>query len=181
MIRTFGFQTLAGTSPVPIFGDVTTAAFSNLKPPNGLYTVKVTASGIYIIGDRIILGYGQAGQNCLLVESIPDSTTLLCASEGDAKVSNWNTSTQIALSIACTQLLIEGKSGNAASLWVGADSTLTNSGGGSAFHEIGKVAAGAVQTPFTLQDYGLQNPLRTTEVWIAGATSDKFAAAAWVN
>jgi hypothetical protein len=181
MIRTWGFQTLTGSAQ-PWFGDKITAAFSNVKPDNGLYTVAVANAALYIIGDRIILGAGSANANVLLVEGVNATTNILsCASEGNAAVTTQVINTKIALSIACYGILLTGKSGNAGSVWVGADSTVTNSGGGSAFYEIGKVSAGTPQSPFSYWKYDGQNPLRTTEGWVAGTLSDTFAAAAFVN
>lgn len=183
MIRTWGFQTLTGNAQ-PWFGDTLTAAFSTIKAPNGLYKVYIGNAALYMIGDRIILGYGGSlPTNCLLVEGINTTGTnyLSCMSEGDAPVSAWASTTQIALDIACFEIILTGKSGNAGSVWVGADSTVTNTGGGSAFYEIGKVSAGTPQSPFSIKKYSGQNPLRSTEGWVAGTDDDKFSAALIIN
>src|SRR5580693_7651050 len=112
MIRSWGQVTLTGAAQ-PLFGDVLTAAFSNLAQKNGFYTVKVASTTRYEIGDRIILGLGSASPtNVLMVGQILNSTTLLCTSEGDAPVSNWAINTLIALDIACAYIEIQSTIGN---------------------------------------------------------------------
>lgn len=182
MIRTWGFQELNGNAQ-PWFGDKITAAFVNLKAPNGFYFVTVANASRYQIGDRIIIGVASGSPtNCLLVGGVNTVTNVLsCTSEGDAPISAWPVNTQLMLDIACFEIILTGKSGNAASVWVGADSTVTNSGGGSAFYEIGKVSAGAVQSPFSIKKYSGQNPLRSSEGWVAGANADYFSAALVIN
>lgn len=180
MIRTWGFQTYTGSAQ-PLFGDKITAAFSNIKQPNGFYFVAVANAALYQNGDRIILGYGSAGQNCLLVGGVNTTTNILsCTSEGDASVSNWPISTVLALSIACYGIQIQPAAANAGPGYIGADSTVTNSGGGSAFYELYNVTT-AQPNAWSLFKYDGQDPLRTTEAWIAGTSTQKFAVAAFIN
>ena len=172
MIRTWGQQTLTGSAQ-PLFGDKITAAFVNIKQTNGFYFMFVANASKYQIGDRIILGYGGSSPtNVLMVNAVNTSTNILsCISEGDAPVSAWPVNTQIVLSIACAQLLIQSATGNSGNIWFGSDSTVTNSGGGSAFAEI---LAGGAYT-FGIAQW---NVLRTTEAWMAGTASDKAGIAA---
>jgi hypothetical protein len=172
MIRSWGLQTLTGSAQ-PLFGDVLTAAFSNLKATNGFYFVKVAKAAQYQLGDRIILGFGGGSPtNCLMVGGVNTSTNVLsCISEGDAPVSNWPNGTQIALSVACSVFRINNIVGNAGNIWEGSDSTVTNVGGGSAFQQI---------SPGGSDNFGQPqwNTLRTDEMWIAGTASDKIGVAA---
>jgi hypothetical protein len=185
MIRTWGFQTIAVTGTAqPFFGDKITAAFSNIQQPNGFYFVTVANGARYQIGDRIILGYGSAGQNCLLVGGV-NSNVLSCVSEGNSPVSNWAINSRIALDIGCFGLIVTLLSGATGSLWIGADSTVSFSGAnpaGSAFFEVGKVTAGTPQIPFVWMGNSPtgSNPLRTTEGWVAGNNPDLFSVAALI-
>jgi len=180
MIRTWGFQSLTGNAQ-PLFGDKITAAFSNLQQPNGFYFVAVANAAQYQAGDRIILGAGSAGENILLVGGINTSTNILsCTSEGNAPVSNWVVNTIIALSIACYGIQIQAAGANGNPIYIGADSSVTNSGGGSAFYELVNVASGQPNS-WSLFKYDGQNPLRTTEAWLAGTSTQKFAVAAFIN
>lgn len=180
MIRTWGFQTLTGAAQ-PWFGDTITAAFKNLKATNGFYFVSVANAAQYAIGDRIILGAGSVGANVLLVGAINTTTNVLsCTSEGDAPVSAWVINTKIALDIACYGIVIQAVEANGAPIYLGADSTVTNVGGGSAFYELLNVSS-AQPNSFSFWKYDGQNPLRTTEGWLAGTATQKFAVAAFIN
>lgn len=172
MIRTWGQQTLTGSAQ-PLFGDVLTAAFVNIKQTNGFYFVSVANAAKYQIGDRIVLGYGGASPtNILMVDGVNTVTNILsCISEGDAPVSAWPVGTQIVLSLACAQLLIQSATGDSGPIWFGSDSTVTNTGGGSAFAEI---TSGGAYT-FGIAQW---NVLRTTEAWMAGTLNDKAGVAA---
>jgi hypothetical protein len=173
MIRSFGIITLAGTSADPLFSDKLTAAFSNISS-GGVYQATVANSAIYQVGDRWIFGAGSGSPtNCMMVTKIVDSTHVQFMSEGNAAVSNWNSGTVLALDIACAQILIQSQTGNSASGYLGSDSTVTNSGGGSAFAQI---ATGGAYTLGIAQ----WNCLRTTEAFLAGATSDKYGIAALI-
>lgn len=173
MIRSWGQVTLTGNAQ-PLFGDVLTAAFSNLAPVNGFYTVKVASTTRYQVGDRIILGFGGASPtNVLLVGQIPNSTTLYCTSEGNAPVSNWVINTQIVLDIACATYIAQSRVANAGVIWLGSDNTVTNVGGGSAFWQVTQSGL----APFGVPQW---NCLRTSELWIAGTASDACGAAAIV-
>jgi hypothetical protein len=181
MIRTWGFQTLTGSAQ-PWFGDKLSAAFSNLKQPNGFYFVAVANAALYQNGDRIILGAGgSAATNCLLVGGVNTTTNILsCTSEGDALVSAWPINTPLALDIACYGIMIQAALANAGPVYLGADSTVTNAGAGSAFYELYNVAT-AQPNAWSLFKHDGQNPLRTTEGWIAGTSGQKFAVAAFIN
>lgn len=172
MIRSWGLQTLTGNAQ-PLFGDVLTAAFKNVRQPNGFYFVSVAKAANYQIGDRIILGFGGGvPTNCLMVGGVNTGTNILsCISEGDAPVSTWANNTQIVLDIACSTLQIQSPLSNAGNIWLGTDNTVTNAGGGSAFAEI--VVSGAYN--FGIPQW---NTLRTSEAWMAGTLNDKAGVAA---
>ena len=99
------------------------------------------------------------------------TNVLSCQSEGDAPVSNWTNGTQIVLSVACAALRVNNILGNAGNIWEGSDSTVTNTGGGSAFQEI--LVSGS--DVFGVEQW---NAIRTSDLWIAGTASDKAGAAA---
>lgn len=178
MVRTWGFQTVSGNAQ-PLFGDVLSAAFSGqAASKSGLYAVSVAAvlfgtSPKYMQGDRIVLGFGgSTPTNILLVQTVDTVHNILyCKSEGDAPVAAWAINTQIALSISCAQIAINSKLSNAGNIEIGNDSTVTNTGGGSAFAEA---------TPGGSYSYGIAqfNALLTTELWFAGTANDAAGVAA---
>lgn len=173
MIRTFGIQTVSGAAQ-PLFGDKLTAAFSNLKDNQGLYYLTVANSAIYEIGDRWILGVGSGSPtNCALVDHIVDATHVAVASEGNAPLSAWANSTVLMLDIACSQITLQSMVGNAGNIWAGADSTVTNTGGGSAF---GQVTIGGSWA----YGQGQWNTLRTSEFFFAGTLNDKVGNSALI-
>ena len=171
MIRSWRFITMTGAAQ-PLFGDVLTAAFSN-RAVNGLYQATVADTTKYQVGDRVLFGFGQTNPNLLMVDQIVSATVLGLASEGGAAVASWINGSQLCLSIACAQVIAQSKAANAASAYVGSDSTVTNVPGGSAF---GEVVVG------NYWNYGgaPYNVVRTSELWIAGTASDKFGISALV-
>lgn len=181
MIRTWGFQTLNGNAQ-PLFGDKITAAFNALKATNGLYVLTVANAALYQIGDRIILGVASGSPtNCLLVETVnTTANTLSCASEGDAPVSAWAVNTQLMVDIACYGLVIQPATANTHVVYLGTDSTVTATPGGSAFYELVNVSS-AQPNSFSFWKYDGQNPIRSSEIWLIGTSGDKFAAAAFIN
>lgn len=181
MIRTWGFQTLNGNAQ-PLFGDKITAAFNALKAHNGLYVLTVANAALYVIGDRIILGVASGSTtNCLLVEELDTTNNLVyCASEGDAPVSAWANNTQLMLDIACYGLVIQPAVANANPVYLGTDSTVTKTGGGTAFYELVNVSS-AQPNSFSFWKYDGQNPIRSSEIWLAGTSTQAFAAAAFIN
>lgn len=173
MIRTFGLQTLNGNSQ-PLFGDKITAAFVNVKNSQGYYIMVVADTTKYRVGDRIIVGYASGSPtNCVMVVQIKDATTLYVMSEGDAPLAAWNTNTQIYLSFSCAMITVQSQIGNAGNVYLGADSTVTNAGGGSAFFEI---TVGGEKN----YGQGQWNSLMTSEVSMAGQNGDKVGVSALV-
>lgn len=173
MIRTFKLQTFNGNAQ-PCLGDLTTAAI--VKPVNTQrILVTVASTAIYQVGDRIILGAGSTNPlpNPLKVNKIVSGTVLQCQSEGEAAVSAWPTSTIIALAIACFKIEIQAQQ-NSVLAYLGSDSTVTNAGLGSVIRSLG-----------TMDDWEYvfhngQNPLNTSEVWMAGTSPDKVIVAAHI-
>jgi len=172
MLRSFGLQVLTGSAQ-PAFGDKITAAF--VPPPDISKAFKLTVanSALYVNGDRIILGWGQAGANALLVIGQPDSTHILCMSEGGAKLKSWVVNSIISLDIACANVVFNLIVGNAGATWLGADSTVTNVGGGTAFW------SGNGGSFYNLAG-GPYNVLRTSEASMAGTLNDKVGVVAIV-
>lgn len=173
MIRSWGVQTLTGAAQ-PWFGDVLTAAFSPVGD-GGPQKVTVASTTLYAVGDRVIIGIGQANPNILLVDRIFSATVLYCHSEGGAPIKAWANSTIIALDIACADVILQQFTSDANPVWIGSDSTVTNAGAGSAFAQI---LPGAI--PYHLNQAPQWNVMRTTDGWMAGTIGDKTGVAALV-
>jgi hypothetical protein len=171
MIRSWGLVTLTGSAQ-PCFGDVTTAAVG-LPLGNGTIPVTVASTTRYRVGDRIVLDPGQADADTLLVEVIPSATVLTCVSEGNAKTHTHVTGTIIELSIACAAILYTAVTGNAGNTWLGSDSTVTNTGGGSAFTYLSPGASYNLGFP-------QWNSIRSSEAWMAGPSGGSVGVAAIV-
>lgn len=170
MYRSWGFQTLTGNAQY-LFQDKITAAMA--VPPDGQdATLVVGDTTKYQDGDRITLDPGQADADTVLVSRIISATKLQVSSQGAPLHAHAN-NTVICLDLVCGQLLIQLLTGSAGSLYIGADSTVTNTGGGSAFVAL---AAGGSYNLGQAQ----WNPLRTTDVVIAGTLNDKVGIGAFV-
>lgn len=181
MIRSWGKQTLTGAAQA-LFQDALTADFVNILNNQGTYALQVADSSRYEVDDRIILGVNSGSPtNCVLVNRIVDGTHVEVVSEGNAPLSAWPNGTKIALNIACYDIYIQPLDGNAASVWVGADYTVTSSGGGSAWYQLTKVAAGSQPNYLNIRKYTGANPLRTTEATMAGALNDTVLVGAIIN
>lgn len=172
MLRSFGLQTLTGSAQ-PLFADKITTGFIPPLDQSKAFNLVVANSAIYQDGDRIILGAGSAGANVILVIGQPTGTTLLCMSEGGAKVAAWPINTLIELDIACAEIIINAIVGNAGTTWLGSDNSVTNLGGGTAFAGINGGASFNLGLP-------QWNTIRTSEGWIAGTLNDKCGAVALV-
>jgi hypothetical protein len=181
MTRSWGKVTLAGTSAVPLFGDVTTAAFIPPAASTGIGKLTVASTTRYRAGDRIILNVATSPQYVVMVDTIASATVLNVRAEGNAVIPALATSNVIALSIACYEITVQGIDGNTASLWIGADSTVTNAGGGSAIFQIAKVAASSQPNSKTWSAYMGADCIQTNSKWIAGAASDAYVVSCEVN
>jgi hypothetical protein len=155
-------------------GDVTTAAIA--KPVNTQYVlVKVADTTLYQGGDRIILGAGSTSPlpNVLKVNKIVSGTVLQCQSESEADISAWPSGTIIALAIACFKIDFQTQQ-NSGIGYLGTDNTVTNAGLGSVIRGLGTM--GDWEYVF----HNGQNPLNTSEVWMAGTSPDKIIVAAHI-
>lgn len=171
MIRTFGQITLGATSQ-PWFGDVTTAAIA--APVNSQYIlVPVANTAIYQVGDRIILNPAGPVKSVLKVNQIVSSTVLQCQSEGYAEVPAYATATVIALAINCWKIDFQNTGSDP--IYLGADDTVTSSGGGSAFREL-LAAATDITNAYSIEKSTGQNSLNTDEGWMAGSGTILIAA-----
>jgi hypothetical protein len=170
MLRTFRLQTCTGNAQ-PLFGDVLTAAFSNVQNNDNYFSVKVADTTLYKVGDRIVLGVGQAGQNIVLVSQIFSSTVLYVQSEGNAPLSYWGNNTIIALSMACADIILTANPTNVDTLWIGSDNTVTSAGAGNV---IGALTPSF--PPFRFTGNGQWNAIRTTDGWLAGLAGQQFIA-----
>jgi hypothetical protein len=108
-----------------------------------------------------------------MIDGITDATHLQCRDEGGAALSSWPNGSIICLSIACGQMIIQGIS-NSGPIWIGTDSTVTNTGGGSAF---GQITTGG---SYTLGN-ARYNLLRTSDPWMAGTSGNAVSAVAMVT
>jgi len=178
MIRSWGIVTLTGAAQ-PWFGDVTTAAVA-LPQGNGIIPVTVAATKRYRVGDRLILDPEQTNQDVVMVSSIPSSTVLNCVSEGQAVTHTHISGAIVQLSIAVEDVILQAVDGNTAAVWLGSDNTVTVAGG-SAFHQLQKVASGAV--PQEWREAGEAsdaNIVRTSDGWMIGTLNDKVGVASIV-
>lgn len=174
MYRSWGVVTL-GVSAVPWFGDVTTAAVA-ASADSGIIPVTVANTSRYRVGDRIVLEPGTANQDTLLVEEIPVAagTVLNCVSEGGLKTKAHALGSIVQLSIPCSQVIITALKSNTGDTWQGSDSTVTNTGGGSAFSYAAS-GGGSFNT-----GVAQWNIIRSSDGWMAGTSGDKVGVVAVV-
>ena len=170
MFRTFGVQTLSGNAQNLLQDKLTAAFVIPIATVDPIMTVANTA--LYQVGDRITLDPGQADADTVLVETILSSTTMQVSSQGAMLHAHAN-NTIIALDLCSGIILVTPIVGNAGTLWLGADNTVTNAGGGSAFLPL------TGGSSYNLGQ-GQWNVLRTTDAWMAGTLNDKVAVAAYV-
>lgn len=178
MFRSWRVVTVAATA-APLFGDVTAAAVG-LALGDGTIPVTVTDTTKYELGDRIVVAPEQlsagpvppAGtliQDTLLVIGIPSATVLTCRSEGDAPTHTHPNGTQIMLSIACAEILVQAVVTNSADSYLGADKTVTNVPGGSVVYDLFKDGSNPFRATHSVQ----MNAIRTSDLWLVGAAADK--------
>lgn len=172
MIRPWGVQSLTGVAQ-PWFGDVLTAAFAPVGD-GGPQKVTVASTTFYQVGDRIILGIGQANPTVLMVDRKFSATVLYCHSEGGAPIKAWASTTIIALAINVALISFQGVDGNTSAIWLGQDNTVTVAGG-SAFRQIQKVAAASIPDWYDYRTAtGGQNSINTDIGWMIGTAADKI-------
>lgn len=164
MIRSWGITVLTGAAQ-PVFGDVLTAAF---VPPTGnnFGVLTVASTTRYQVGDRIILGAGNAAPNVVMVQGIKDATHLNVVAEAGGTLKPWVNGTLIALAIACFKIEVNPVAGDGAAVWIGSDNTVTAAPAGSAFAQI----------PWSIEKSTGQNPINTDCAWMIGAGSVGVAA-----
>jgi hypothetical protein len=170
MWRTFGIQTLSGNAQ-PIFGDALTANL--VIKPDGSGVMTVARTLIYQEGDRITLNPGGANQNTVLVEAIISSTQMVVAGQG-ATIFPHLSGTVLSLDIACSDIIIQAGPENNDAVYLGADSTVTNTGGGSVVFIV------IPGYPFYTTNNVQFNSVRTNDLWMAGTASQFVTVAAQV-
>jgi hypothetical protein len=142
-------------------------------PPNGVDPILTVANtALYQTGDRITLDPGQTDADTVLVTTIVSATKMQVSSQG-ATLHAHAVNTVIALDLVCGLVFINPITGNVGNLWLGADSTVTNAGGGSAFLSLYGGSS------FSLGQ-GQWNVLRSTDQWMAGTLHDKVAIGVYV-
>ena len=178
MIRSWGKVTVSGFAQ-PWFGDVLTAAVA-LPGSSRIIPVTVGSTTRYRVGDRIYLDPGQTNQDLLLVQQIASPTVLNCVSQGDALTHTHLNGALVQLHLEVIDVQIQAGDGNAGTVWLGSDNTVTASGGGRAFRQLQKVAAG--QTPNDGRSgFGNDHNMgETSDGWLAGTSSDYVMMAAEV-
>ena len=178
MIRSWGVVTLTGAAQ-PWFGDVLTAAVG-LPQGNGVIPVTVASTTRYKVGDRIYLDPGQSNQDLLLVSKIASATVLNCISEGGMVTNTHAIGALVQLSLAVLDVQIQAVDGNAGTVWLGTDKTVTVKGG-SAFRQLQKVAAAGIPIEWReINGPGNNNICRTEDGWMIGTASDYVCMAAVV-
>jgi hypothetical protein len=169
MWRTFGVQTLSGVAQ-PLLGDKLTAAMA-IPPASVDPIITVANTALYQDGDRITIDPGNTDSDEVMVVNIISPTTMQVTSQG-APYHAHAVNTVIALDLVCGLVLINPVA-VAASLWIGADKTVTNVGGGSAFLPlIGGSSYNLGQ--------GQWNVLRSTDQWMAGTGGDTVGIGVYV-
>jgi hypothetical protein len=170
MIRSWGKVQLSGFAQ-PWFGDTLTAAVA-LPRGDGTIVVTVGSTTRYKIGDRIYLDPGKSNQDLLLIQTIQSSTVLICISEGGATTNTHANGALVQLHLSVIDVQIQALDGNAGAVWLGSDSTVTATGGGSAFRQLQKVTAG--QTPNEWRSgYGADHDIAmTSDGWFCGTSTD---------
>jgi hypothetical protein len=169
MWRTFRKQALTGAAQ-PIFGDKLTAAMA--IPPDGVDPVVTVAdTSIYWEGDRFTIDADQANADTVLITHIKSGTQMQVTSQG-APYHAHAINAIIALAIPATEILITG---NASTLYLGTDNTITAVGGGNV---IAAILPGAGFRDTYSANW---NTVRTDDLWMAGAgVSDSAIVAAQV-
>jgi len=169
MWRTFGVQTLSGVAQ-PLLGDKLTAAMA-IPPANVDPIITVADTTKYQDGDRITIDPGNTDSDEVMVVNIISATTMQVTSQG-APYHAHAVNTVIALDLVCGLVLINPVA-VAASLWIGADKTVTNVGGGSAFLPL------ITGSSYNLGQ-GQWNVLRSTDQWMAGGNGDTVGIGVYV-
>ena len=163
MWRTFGAQILTGAAQ-PLFGDKLTAALA--IPPHEVDPVLTVAStAIYQTGDRIVIDPLQTNQDEVLVIRIINGTTMQCSSQG-ASMHAHAVNAILQLDLVCADVMVQAKSTNANSVFLGVDNTVTNAGAGNVVLEV--TPGGA---PFRMTNNGQWNSVRTNDLWMAGTAT----------
>ena len=170
MFRTFGVQTLTGNAQNLLQDKLTADFVISIATVDPVMTVADTTK--YQVGDRITLDPGQSDADTVLVGTILGPTTMKVSSQGAMLHAHAN-NTIIALDLCSGIILVTAIIGNSGTVWLGADNTLTNIGGGSAFLPI--TAGGSYNL-----GQGQWNVVRSTDAWMAGTLNDKVAVAAYV-
>lgn len=172
MWRTFGAQTLNGNAQ-PLLGDKLTAALA--VPLHGIDPILTVANtAIYQDGDRITIDPLQTNQDSVLVTSILSPTTMQCTSQG-ATIHAHAVNAILQLDLVCAEVMVQAKSTNANSLFLGTDNTVTSAGGGNVVQEL---TPGG--TPFRMTNSAQYNTVRTNDLWMAGTAAQIAIVAAQV-
>lgn len=169
MIRTFGPQTMTGVAQ-PLMSDVTTAAVTiPLSTQDAIITV--ANSAIYQVGDRIVLEPRTTNQDTYKISQIPTSTTLQGSLEGVVGHAHAS-GVIIQLADAAIDVVVQPVDGGAGPVYIGADNTVTNTGGGNAIYRLDKTAANTEGNPWHMAGGTDHNIVNTADAWMAGTTGD---------
>lgn len=161
MLRTFKVQTLTGSAQ-PLFGDVLTGAVVQPVGETRFIVLPVADTTIWAVGDRITIDPGGTGKDIVLVDNIPNGTTLNCHSEGGRKLNAYGAGTIIALSLAVADVTVQAVAGGANPIWIGADSSVTSAGLGKVIYQVTDS-----RPPFHMSQSATHNTVRTTDAWMA--------------
>lgn len=181
MLRSWRLRALVGTTAVPVFGDVLTAAVA-IPPESGLALITVADTTLYRVGDRIVVDPLQTNRDSYRIATIVTGTTMRGYLEG-ATGHTHASAALVQLAIACQDVVATGVPANAAATFIGSDNTVTNAGLGNVVGVLEKVDAGVQPPSFHLNGIGVtgQNPFNTAEMWMAGGAADGIIAYALVS
>jgi hypothetical protein len=171
MIVTFGKQTLTGAAQ-PLFTDTLTASLA--VPPHDVDPILTVADTTkYQVGFRISIDPGQSDVDLVKVVAILSPTTMRCSYEG-ATGHPHAVNTVIGLAIAAAEITIQPSSGDANSVFLGTDNTVTNVGGGKTFYEV------IPGQPYRMTNSGQYNTVNTADAWMAGTSAQTVIVSALV-
>ena len=154
----------------PLMGDVTTAVvLIPLDTQDAIITVANTS--IYQVGDRIVLEPRTTNQDTYKVSAIKSATTLQGSLEGVVGHAHLS-GVIVQLADAAVDVVVQPADGGVGPVFIGADNTVTNVGGGNTIYRIDKTAAGTQGNVWHMAGGTDHNIVNTADAWMAGTGGD---------
>jgi hypothetical protein len=177
--RTFKFVAVtAGGTPQPVFGTTTSAAIVPNPANNPLQKIAVADSSWFHDKDWILLDPANATvakREWLQVMTVVDSTHLNVIGPNGAPIQySHNSGVYVQLAVPCLAFYVECKIGNAATIFIGTDSTMVKATGVFVLKQMAASGAGINPSFFSDPDYGLANAMKSDDYWFDGTTGDSI-------